>query len=661
MRTQFLKQIKLAYFRSLFLIWLFAAALSMVGCGTDQQQLSIDTTSKGVAQISATYGQSAIGTVDGFPFLRLRGTHYERGKAHGVLAANQIIANVNAMAAYLNGSGVLTWNDAISGLAYFSFQTRFDTELTGMIDGITEALPSAANRTVPVLGRAITLNDLKVLQVGDMLELAACSQFSAWGPLTVGGNTIVGRNWDYPPLFPTSGTAVIASDPSEAGLFSTMDAMWFGMVGNGIATVREDGLYISGNDASIDEPGLPFANPNPSALRVRELAETISLATAPTSFAAGLANHVPLALIFHVSFPVPHSQALLPTVVEYDSRTSGGFGTTLRSAQGSLPTAIVLTNHFLQSGAPTSSSSQNRYNALWNGLLAHKNAGTTVGFSQARDLLDAASQSNTLYSVVAWPAERKLMIAVSPSPGVSATDGVYKTVLWSDVFDANPVSITSQPANATVTVGQTATFTVVASGSSLTYQWQKNGVNISAATAASYTTPATVLADNGAQFRCVVTGSGGSATSNAATLIVNSTATTPTGLLGQYYADTNFTSLYHSQTDPYINFTWGSEGDNFSIRWTGQVQAAFSEAYTFSTSSDGAVRVWLNNVLIIDHYTLHNSTQNMSSAPITLVAGRRYNLRVDYYDTVNTSVIQLRWQSPSQAAQIIPTSRLYLP
>jgi hypothetical protein len=73
-----------------------------------------------------------------------------------------------------------------------------------------------------------------------------------------------------------------------------------------------------------------------------------------------------------------------------------------------------------------------------------------------------------------------------------------------------------------VTAGQTATFSVVASGTApLSYQWQKNGANISGATSSSYTTPATATTDSGSTFRAVVTNSAGSATSNAATLTVN--------------------------------------------------------------------------------------------------------------------------------------------
>jgi len=80
-----------------------------------------------------------------------------------------------------------------------------------------------------------------------------------------------------------------------------------------------------------------------------------------------------------------------------------------------------------------------------------------------------------------------------------------------------------QPANQTVNVGQAATFTVVATGAPpLSYQWQKNQVNIAGATSPSYTTPATTSADNGTSFRVIVTNPVTSTTSSAATLTVNS-------------------------------------------------------------------------------------------------------------------------------------------
>lgn len=83
-------------------------------------------------------------------------------------------------------------------------------------------------------------------------------------------------------------------------------------------------------------------------------------------------------------------------------------------------------------------------------------------------------------------------------------------------------TITAQPADQIVTVGQTATFSVAAttSGGALSYQWKKGSATVGG-NSASYTTPATVLGDNGATFNVAITDSNGTTLSNQATLTVN--------------------------------------------------------------------------------------------------------------------------------------------
>lgn len=89
------------------------------------------------------------------------------------------------------------------------------------------------------------------------------------------------------------------------------------------------------------------------------------------------------------------------------------------------------------------------------------------------------------------------------------------------VVSSTPPTITSQPMNRAVRVGQTAKFSVVATGTApLAYQWRKNGVEISGANAATYITPSTTTGDNGALFSVVVTNVAGSAASDNAVLTV---------------------------------------------------------------------------------------------------------------------------------------------
>ena len=81
--------------------------------------------------------------------------------------------------------------------------------------------------------------------------------------------------------------------------------------------------------------------------------------------------------------------------------------------------------------------------------------------------------------------------------------------------------ITAHPVSTTVVFPAKATFTVAASGTSLSYQWQKNRVDIPGATSPTYTTPATSLWDIGSAYRCVVSNSFGTARSNPGILNPN--------------------------------------------------------------------------------------------------------------------------------------------
>ncbi|MFP5227721.1 MAG: hypothetical protein ACLGXA_08810 [Acidobacteriota bacterium] len=83
------------------------------------------------------------------------------------------------------------------------------------------------------------------------------------------------------------------------------------------------------------------------------------------------------------------------------------------------------------------------------------------------------------------------------------------------------VSITTQPSNQSVPLGQVATFTVIASGTApLSYQWAQNGSIISGATGAAYTTPVVTASDSGSKFVVTISDSVNSITSNAVTLTV---------------------------------------------------------------------------------------------------------------------------------------------
>jgi len=153
---------------------------------------------------------------------------------------------------------------------------------------------------------------------------------------------------------------------------------------------------------------------------------------------------------------------------------------------------------------------------------------------------------------------------------------------------------------------------------------------------------------------------------------------TGTGLTGKYYDSTArswstppspstiFASnlLKLTRTDAQLNFNWGTgspasqvkSSDTFAVRWTGQVETRYNEAYTFSMEADDGMRVWVDGKLVLDYW--FNQWVKRDSAPISLTAGR-HNLQVDYYDNTSGAVASLLWSSASQPKGVIPKSQLY--
>ena len=175
-----------------------------------------------------------------------------------------------------------------------------------------------------------------------------------------------------------------------------------------------------------------------------------------------------------------------------------------------------------------------------------------------------------------------------------------------------PPSITMHPANQTVAVGQSATFSVSATGSTpLAYQWQRNGVNIPGATSSSYTTGPVAASDNGAQFRCVVSNAFGSVTSNSATLTVTAntapTATITSPASGTRYSageTINYAGTGSDAEDgalPAGAFTWQVDfhHDNHVHPFIPATSGATSGSFTIPTVGETSANVWYRIYLTV--------------------------------------------------------------
>jgi hypothetical protein len=385
------------------------------------------------AVVTDHYQDSLRGTLDGMGFLLLRGTGPERGLAHGALAAKEIVAVIDDVAGAVTRSGG-SWSQVLLATAGFSFPSEYEAQLSAMLDGIRVSLPNPADRQVAALGREIRLEDLKALHA---LADTRCSQFSSWGGSTVDGEVIVGRNLDYMPLIAAERYALIAQVPEETGLLATLDVATFGSVGAGGVSLNAEGVYAAVNNGGSPELR---SGANPEPLIIRTALEGAHAGAALDHFIAVLGSSpATFPRIVHVAFPAMGASGPLPSAVEWDP-TDGGFGVRLRPPDSQdLPDALVITNHF---GVDGSGDSQVRYNQLRAAILDYQNRGQPIGLEQAKSMLDSVSRSSssstTLISAVIWPKLRRVVVAISPQAGVSATRGRWITVDWQDLFGAQP-------------------------------------------------------------------------------------------------------------------------------------------------------------------------------------------------------------------------------
>lgn len=138
-----------------------------------------------------------------------------------------------------------------------------------------------------------------------------------------------------------------------------------------------------------------------------------------------------------------------------------------------------------------------------------------------------------------------------------------------------------------------------------------------------------------------------------------------TGLYAEYFNNMTLAGApVLARVDSQVNFDWGlgSPGasvpvDGFSARWTGEIEAPVTGRYILSTASDDGVRLWVNDKLVIDSWRGGGILREQGT--VTLQAGRRNAIRLEYYEIRSTASAQLNWSYPGQGAQPIPREFLY--
>jgi len=217
----------------------------------------------------------------------------------------------------------------------------------------------------------------------------------------------------------------------------------------------------------------------------------------------------------------------------------------------------------------------------------------------------ATASSYTTAATTTADSGSTFQVVVSNSAGSAPSSTVTLTVNAAAVAP----TITTQPTNQAVTAPQTATFSVAATGTApLSYQWSKNGANISGATASSYTTPATTTADDGSTFQVVVSNSVGSTPSSTATLSVSTSGggSVP-ALLVQHVSSSN-------------------------TRGGGSVNNAFSSPYCYHFQLPNPTTA--GNTVVVGFTFNNNPTPSVHDDK-----GNTYSVQVNYFDSADTQSI----------------------
>ena len=395
-------------------------------------------------EITERYGKSVRSTAGNVPILVLRGGYEELGEAQGALAGKEIVGLLDKiLIPYVNQAQPTAWESRVVPAAgSFEFPARYERELSGIMQGIENRYPGKLDRMLLSIGREINIDDLRALNcfIDIMPSEGGCSSFSAWGSLTEGGEVICGRNLDerYIPGKPPF--VIMAREPAESNRQASIELTCPGIVGTSTAMNR-DGLIVMGHD----EQGLqcPAAGKwLPRSIVLRDVIESARaedsvdrIASIVKERPARSGNNTHIARTVH-----DHANGSLPFVLEWDGNRVED-GATVRIEDPSVvKDAIVCTNHFVRRRTEKlegSSDSRMRFQVLTDSLREYHDSKKTIGVENAIKIMDSVARSGeivTYLTSIAIPGEKRIVFAVSPGGGISATREEWIEITWDQIF-----------------------------------------------------------------------------------------------------------------------------------------------------------------------------------------------------------------------------------
>ena len=109
-----------------------------------------------------------------------------------------------------------------------------------------------------------------------------------------------------------------------------------------------------------------------------------------------------------------------------------------------------------------------------------------------------------------------------------------------------------------------------------------------------------------------------------------------------------------SRIDAQINFDWGdgaitpTAADYVSVRWSGRLLPRYSEEYTFYVDADDGVRLWINDVQLVERW---DSGANMTAAKLSLKANTFYRIKLEYSTCMRLSKHTSSYRTQVQGQQ----------
>lgn len=133
------------------------------------------------------------------------------------------------------------------------------------------------------------------------------------------------------------------------------------------------------------------------------------------------------------------------------------------------------------------------------------------------------------------------------------------------------------------------------------------------------------------------------------------------GLTAEYFDNPDLTGKTHKRVEPrvYLDYEHAPfedfEADTWSARWTGAVLVDALGTYTFTTTSDDGVRLWIDDSLVVDKWDAH--TIRDDAGQVALTPGW-HTVKLEFHDQAEIAFLKLSWQGPGLEREVVPSDHL---